>query len=153
MIIPDLCSAKRESDSSPRHLSTFGRVIHGEDWITSIQRSRSSLWWRNEGTELRSLKADYQLDCREPGDGWRTCNQHWATWYNARVQHRGDIAQLGERGVRNAEVGGSSPPISTMSPSLGQRVSPRIAISRLARPHQFYLGVNVVTTSSFTVTV
>ena len=25
----------------------------------------------------------------------------------------GDIAQLGERGVRNAEVGGSSPPIST----------------------------------------
>jgi hypothetical protein len=26
---------------------------------------------------------------------------------------RGDIAQLGERGVRNAEVGGSSPPIST----------------------------------------
>ncbi len=27
---------------------------------------------------------------------------------------RGDIAQLGERGVRNAEVGGSSPPISTM---------------------------------------
>ena len=28
---------------------------------------------------------------------------------------RGDIAQLGERGVRNAEVGGSSPPISTNS--------------------------------------
>ena len=27
----------------------------------------------------------------------------------------GDIAQLGERGVRNAEVGGSSPPISTKS--------------------------------------
>ena len=27
----------------------------------------------------------------------------------------GDIAQLGERGVRNAEVGGSSPPISTNS--------------------------------------
>ena len=26
---------------------------------------------------------------------------------------RGDIAQLGERGVRIAEVGGSSPPIST----------------------------------------
>ena len=28
----------------------------------------------------------------------------------------GDIAQLGERGVRNAEVGGSSPPISTNLP-------------------------------------
>ena len=28
----------------------------------------------------------------------------------------GDIAQLGERGVRNAEVGGSSPPISTNVP-------------------------------------
>ena len=28
----------------------------------------------------------------------------------------GDIAQLGERGVRNAEVGGSSPPISTSVP-------------------------------------
>jgi hypothetical protein len=28
----------------------------------------------------------------------------------------GDIAQLGERGVRNAEVGGSSPPISTNWP-------------------------------------
>ena len=28
----------------------------------------------------------------------------------------GDIAQLGERGVRNAEVGGSSPPISTNMP-------------------------------------
>ena len=28
----------------------------------------------------------------------------------------GDIAQLGERGVRNAEVGGSSPPISTSKP-------------------------------------
>ena len=28
----------------------------------------------------------------------------------------GDIAQLGERGVRNAEVGGSSPPISTNGP-------------------------------------
>ncbi len=26
----------------------------------------------------------------------------------------GDIAQLGERCVRNAEVGGSNPPISTM---------------------------------------
>ena len=29
---------------------------------------------------------------------------------------RGDIAQLGERGVRNAEVGGSTPPISTNLP-------------------------------------
>ena len=29
---------------------------------------------------------------------------------------RGDIAQLGERGVRNAEVGGSTPPISTKCP-------------------------------------
>ncbi len=28
----------------------------------------------------------------------------------------GDIAQLGERGVRNAEVGGSTPPISTNVP-------------------------------------
>ena len=28
----------------------------------------------------------------------------------------GDIAQLGERGVRIAEVGGSSPPISTIVP-------------------------------------
>ena len=32
----------------------------------------------------------------------------------ARAIDRGDIAQLGERGVRNAEVGGSSPPISTI---------------------------------------
>ncbi len=31
------------------------------------------------------------------------------------VLMNGDIAQLGERGVRNAEVGGSSPPISTNS--------------------------------------
>ena len=38
---------------------------------------------------------------------------------------RGDIAQQGERGVRNAEVGGSSPPIST-NPSelLLMQVSP-----------------------------
>ena len=28
----------------------------------------------------------------------------------------GDIAQLGERGVRNAEVEGSSPSISTIQP-------------------------------------
>ena len=28
-------------------------------------------------------------------------------------RQRGDIAQLGERGVRNAEVAGSSPAIST----------------------------------------
>ena len=34
--------------------------------------------------------------------------------YNRCVAPRGDIAQLGERGVRNAEVGGSSPPISTI---------------------------------------
>ena len=34
--------------------------------------------------------------------------------YNQLKRHIcGDIAQLGERGVRNAEVGGSSPPIST----------------------------------------
>ena len=32
---------------------------------------------------------------------------------------RGDIAQLGERGVRNAEVGGSSPPISTTTSCIG----------------------------------
>gem|GEM_PF-2052086 len=31
-------------------------------------------------------------------------------------QLRGDIAQLGERGIRNAEVGGSIPPISTNMP-------------------------------------
>ncbi len=31
------------------------------------------------------------------------------------IRHAGDIAQLGERCVRNAEVGGSSPPISTMN--------------------------------------
>lgn len=29
---------------------------------------------------------------------------------------RGDIAQMGERSVRNAEVGGSSPPVSTTQP-------------------------------------
>ncbi len=33
----------------------------------------------------------------------------------------GDIAQLGERGVRNAEVGGSSPPISTKSTNKCER--------------------------------
>ena len=32
------------------------------------------------------------------------------------VAPRGDIAQLGERGFRNAEVGGSTPPISTTTP-------------------------------------
>ena len=32
----------------------------------------------------------------------------------------GDVAQLGERGVRNAEVGGSSPPVST-KPILSHR--------------------------------
>ena len=33
----------------------------------------------------------------------------------------GDIAQLGERGVRNAEVGGSSPPISPKSTNKCER--------------------------------
>ena len=35
------------------------------------------------------------------------------TWGIARIE-LGDIAQLGERCVRIAEVGGSNPPISTM---------------------------------------
>ena len=42
--------------------------------------------------------------------------------YNRRRTPRGDIAQLGERGVRNAEVGGSSPPISTSD--FGHRLLP-----------------------------
>ena len=33
----------------------------------------------------------------------------------------GDIAQLGERGVRNAEVGGARPPISTKSTNKCER--------------------------------
>jgi glycerate kinase len=37
----------------------------------------------------------------------------WGTDTIQSVRTIGDIAQLGERGVRNAEVGGSSPPIST----------------------------------------
>ena len=40
---------------------------------------------------------------------------HWPT-FSARLAWRGDIAQLGERGVRNAEVGGSIPPVSTNTP-------------------------------------
>ena len=42
---------------------------------------------------------------------------------------RGDIAQLGERGVRNAEVGGSSPPISTSNhsgPALNCPITPLV---------------------------
>ena len=55
---------------------------------------------------LRGLSLHWGLDSRTNGGlavVLRDC-------YNADV---GDIAQLGERRVRIAEVGGSSPPIST----------------------------------------
>ena len=47
--------------------------------------------------------------------------------YNQSTRLRGDIAQLGERGVRNAEVGGSSPPISTISSDFSSFETPCFA--------------------------
>ena len=52
------------------------------------------------------------------GSGWRSEAVHELTGIPAcdtlkGSDERGDIAQLGERCVRIAEVGGSNPPIST----------------------------------------
>ncbi len=59
---------------------------------------------------IRAIAATF-LDTSRPG---------WLRWDSVRPVRnglagcdRGDIAQLGERGVRNAEVAGSSPAIST----------------------------------------
>ena len=61
---------------------------------------------------------------------------------------KGDIAQLGERGVRNAEVGGSSPPISTTP--RGEREGFRQNPSNLMYPHEVVIydtqGNNAITT-------
>ena len=46
----------------------------------------------------------------------------------------GDIAQLGERGVRNAEVGGSSPPISTTPCGKSERFGH--GLDKLMHPHE-----------------
>ena len=74
------------------------------------------------GTLLGSLHLDGQLRPRVSGLALPLthvvevevqgshCYNPWAKAYS---RWNGDIAQLGERGVRNAEVGGSSPPIST----------------------------------------
>ena len=51
----------------------------------------------------------------------------------------GDIAQLGERGVRNAEVGGSTPPISTTTHSVPVPYRLRVPPSRSRQP-PFRLG-------------
>ena len=40
-------------------------------------------------------------------------DNNWLSEYNNRAARFGDIAQLGERCVRNAEVTGSNPAIST----------------------------------------
>ena len=53
------------------------------------------------------------LACGRPGDGQVVGE---IRELGSRKGVLGDIAQLGERGVRNAEVGGSSPPISTTCP-------------------------------------
>ena len=47
-----------------------------------------------------------------------TYDFYWPSGDSGHVErgHRGDIAQLGERGVRNAEAEGSSPSISTKCP-------------------------------------
>jgi hypothetical protein len=51
------------------------------------------------------------------------------------IRSRGDIAQLGERGVRIAEVGGSNPPISTKTKSTSLSEKGRgLRLSPLALP-------------------
>ena len=60
----------------------------------------------------------------------------------------GDIAQLGERGVRNAEVGGSSPPISTTP--YGKSEEFGYGLDKLMHPHEVFIyqgqGDNSITT-------
>ena len=61
---------------------------------------------------------------------------------------KGDIAQLGERGVRNAEVGGSSPPISTTP--CGKSEEFGHGLDKLMHPHEVLIyyaqGDNSITT-------
>ena len=59
-----------------------------------------------------NLRFDLTVAVRE------TYDLYWSNGDSGPVErgHRGDIAQLGERGVRNAEAEGSSPSISTKCP-------------------------------------
>ena len=55
----------------------------------------------------------------------------------------GDVAQLGERGVRNAEVVGSNPIVSTSVEEQQPRLRPRFPLSHMpAQPtaHELYDG-------------
>ena len=60
----------------------------------------------------------------------------------------GDIAQLGERGVRYAEVGGSSPPITTTPCEKSEEFGH--GLDKLMHPHEILIyyaqGDNSITT-------